>query len=144
MIQVCIFLLFCPLAGFSFSEISWIPLLTIIFLTTFGLNSLGFFLAWWLNSLQGYHAIMSVVLIPLWLISGAMFPLKGAATWLHYLMMINPMAYCVEGIRFALYGGIIPKGLGLIFNSFSLYITVDLIFCGFMFFLAVKKCQSLS
>jgi ABC-2 type transport system permease protein len=48
---------------------------------------------------------MSVLLIPLWILSGAMFPLEGAAVWIRFLMRLNPMAYCVSGIRHALAGG---------------------------------------
>jgi ABC-2 type transport system permease protein len=77
----------------------------VLLLTSIGLSSLGFAIAWWLDSTQGYHVVMSVLLIPLWILSGAMFPLEGAAVWIRFLMRLNPMAYCVSGIRHALAGG---------------------------------------
>jgi daunorubicin resistance ABC transporter membrane protein len=102
--QAAIFLALSPLAGFDLAAIDW-PLLTVIlFGASVGLSSMGFAIAWWLDSTQGYHVVMSVLLIPLWILSGAMFPLAGAARVLGWLMRCNPMAYCVEGIRRALYG----------------------------------------
>jgi ABC-2 type transport system permease protein len=55
-----------------------------------------------LNSIHGYHAVMGVVLFPLWVLSGAMFPLD--AVWLRVLGALNPLSYFVEGVRLALGG----------------------------------------
>lgn len=62
------------------------------------LTSLGFFIAWRMDSTQGFHAIMSVFLLPMWLLSGAFFP-QGAAGVLGYVVAINPMTYGVAGLR---------------------------------------------
>lgn len=62
------------------------------------LTSLGFFIAWRMDSTQGFHAIMSVFLLPMWLLSGAFFP-KGADGVLGYIVSINPMTYGVAGLR---------------------------------------------
>ena len=43
-------------------------------LVSLGLTALGYFFAWRMDSVQGYHSIMSVVLLPMWLLSGALFP----------------------------------------------------------------------
>lgn len=69
----------------------------------FGLTSLGFMLAWKLDSIQGFHAIMNVFLMPMWLLSGAFFPTAqtGALSW---IMKLNPLSYGVAGIRQLLYG----------------------------------------
>ncbi|MEZ4820551.1 MAG: hypothetical protein R3A45_11995 [Bdellovibrionota bacterium] len=40
------------------------------------LSLLGFMFAWWLNSVQGFHAVMNVVLLPMWVLSGAVFQLN--------------------------------------------------------------------
>ena len=45
-----------------------------------GFTALGFAMAWWIDSTQGYHAVMSVALIPLWMLSGAMFPARAPAS----------------------------------------------------------------
>ena len=71
------------------------------------LTALGFILAWPMNSTQGFHAIMSIFLMPMWLVSGAFFP-GGDSGWLFWLMRINPLTYGVAGLRRLLYEEILP------------------------------------
>ena len=56
-----------------------------------------------MDSTQAFHAIINLFLIPLWLLSGALFPLSGASGWLRVLMLINPLTYGVEALRGLLY-----------------------------------------
>ena len=102
--QAAIFLALAPLAGFAARAIAWPQLALILLLIAVGLSSLGFAIAWWLDSTQGYHVVMSVLLLPLWILSGAMFPMAGGPRWIGWLMRANPMSYAVAGVRHALYG----------------------------------------
>ena len=79
----------------------------VVILTTlaFALTGLGFVLAWTLDSTQGFHAIMNVVLVPMWLLSGAVFPPDGASGWIQGVMLVNPMTYGVSAIRGVLTAG---------------------------------------
>ena len=52
-------------------------------------------MAWPLDSTQGFHALMSVVLFPMWLLSGAAFPADGG--WLQWVVAANPLTYGVAG-----------------------------------------------
>ena len=72
--------------------------------TAVALTALSFSLAWFMASTQGYHAVMSVLLIPLWLVSGAMFPVATAHGWLAWVMRANPLTYAVDGMRQGLWG----------------------------------------
>ena len=65
----------------------------------FALTGLGFVLAWTLDSTQGFHAVMNVILFPMWLLSGAVFPETGASGWVQVAMFLNPMTYGVSAIR---------------------------------------------
>jgi ABC-2 type transport system permease protein len=56
-----------------------------------------------MDSTQAFHAIINLFLIPLWLLSGALFPLSGASGWLRLLMRLNPLTYGVEALRNLLY-----------------------------------------
>lgn len=62
------------------------------------LTALGFALAWRMDSTQGFHAIMSVFLLPMWLLSGAFFP-HGEEGVLGWIVRINPLTYGVAGLR---------------------------------------------
>jgi len=104
MVQAAVFLALAPFAGFSLRAVDWPLVAAVLVATSVALSSLGFALAWWLNSTQGYHVVMSVLLIPLWVLSGAMFPASGARGGIGALMKWNPVAYGVAGLRRGLYG----------------------------------------
>lgn len=67
-------------------------------LVSLGLTALGYFFAWKMDSVQGYHSIMSVVLLPMWLLSGALFPGTGSP-WMRWIISLNPLTYGVAGLR---------------------------------------------
>jgi len=104
LLQALIFLAFAPFVGFHLTVASVLWLTATMFLSAFALTALGFAIAWWMNSTAGYHAIMNIFLIPLWLMSGAVFPASGAPAWLGWVMVINPLSYSVKAIQAGLYG----------------------------------------
>lgn len=104
LLQASLFLLFAPLAGVTLATLNLPLLATVMLLSALGLTGMGMALAWWVRSTSGYHAVMSIVLLPMWALSGAMFPLKGAGPLLAWVMRLNPMRFSVEGVRRALYG----------------------------------------
>ena len=80
--------------------------------------ALGFVMAWRLKSGRAYHAVMNVVLIPVWLLSGAFFPETGASGAVAVAMRLNPATYGVGLLRYGM-GGLpeqipgTPLGLGV-------------------------------
>jgi ABC-type polysaccharide/polyol phosphate export permease len=114
--QAALFLLLAPAAGFGYLEIRWPLLVAALALTAIALAALGFAVAWWLDHVQGYHAIQMTVLVPLWVVSGAMFPLPEGRPTLAALMAANPLARAVSLARRALGGdgapGVLPGGAG--------------------------------
>jgi len=95
--QGILFLLLGLTIGISFSPLQLLALVGYLFAIAIGLTALGFILAWRLDSTQGFHAIMSVFLLPMWLLSGAFFPAND--TVLEYVLCINPLTYAVAGLR---------------------------------------------
>lgn len=104
-LQAALFMLLAPLVGFSICFTGVILAILSAFFLSYTLTALGFLFAWRLNSVQGFHAIMNILLIPMWLLSGAVFPLQGAPGWLSALMWINPLTYGIAALREALYWG---------------------------------------
>ena len=102
-IQGLIFLAFAPFVGVHFTAVSFLLVMVTIFLVSFALTALGFAIAWPMDSTQAFHAIINLFLIPLWLVSGALFPLSGASGWLRGLMEANPLTYGVEALRALLF-----------------------------------------
>ena len=56
-----------------------------------------------MDSPQAFHAIVNLILLPLWMLSGALFPASGASGWMRLLMRLNPLAYGVDALRNALF-----------------------------------------
>ncbi len=84
---------------------------SILLLTVIGLalSSLGFVLAWRMDSTQGFHAVMNVFLMPMWLLSGAFFPAAGG--WLGWIIRLNPLTYGMAALRRLLYWNASPETL---------------------------------
>jgi len=132
-IQGLLFLLFAPLVGIHVSLVQLGELAIIVTLLSFALSGLGFLIAWRLDSVQGFHSVMNLLLIPMWLLSGALFPASGASGWLKFLLKINPLTYGVAALRHALYPSdmIVPGHIPAV--STSLIITAAF---GLVLFLA--------
>lgn len=101
--QSGIFLLLAPVAGIGLDLGMIVLLFAICALIGMGFTGMGFIVAWKLDSVAGYHAVMSVVMLPMWLLSGALFPIEGAATWLEWVMLCNPVTYAMVILRQAFY-----------------------------------------
>ncbi len=102
-LQGMVFLLLAPLAGIGLSGGSMLQAAGVMALLALALTGLGFALAWRIDSTQGFHGIMNLLLIPMWLLSGAFFPLAGAPTWLAWVMRLNPLTYGMAALRRVLY-----------------------------------------
>ncbi|MGP8245061.1 MAG: ABC transporter permease [Bryobacteraceae bacterium] len=94
-IQGLIFLCFAPLAGVKIDFLRLVPVAAGIFLIAFTLTGLGFVIAWKMESTAGFHAIMNLLLLPMWLVSGSMFPMATAHGWVRVIMWANPLTYSV-------------------------------------------------
>jgi daunorubicin resistance ABC transporter membrane protein len=110
-LQAAVLIALAPLAGFSLAAIDWPLLVGTLVLASVGFTALGFAMAWWIDSTQGYHAVMMVALIPLWMLSGAMFPPSSSSRVLGALMVADPMTYVMSAARRGFHGGALPAGL---------------------------------
>ena len=91
--------------GAEFQPLPLIGLVLSLFLLSFVINAMGFWLAWKIESRPGFHTIMNMVLLPLWMASGAVFVSSGSG-WMAAFMKVNPFTYGVAGVR----EGLFPKG----------------------------------
>jgi ABC-2 type transport system permease protein len=127
--QGLIFLLLAPLIGVPLSIESFIASCAFMIIVSFALTGLGFCIAWRMNSTQGFHAIMMLFLMPMWFLSGALFPAKGAMQW---VIGINPLTYGLAGLRRAMYHGTLQMAL----PAATTCMAVTVIFALAMYFLA--------
>jgi ABC-2 type transport system permease protein len=94
-----------PLVGIPLTAGAVLSALALMAVIALGLTSLGLVIAWRMDSTQGFHAIMNLLLIPIWLLSGAFFPATNAPAPLSWLMAVNPLTYGVAALRRCLYLG---------------------------------------
>lgn len=93
------------LAGFRSVNLSGLFFaLIIMFLTATLFTALGTAIASVLDDIHGFQLIMNFLIMPLFFLSGAMFPLKGLPDILGVITTINPLSYGVDGLRGALVG----------------------------------------
>ena len=99
LLQALLFLMLGWLTlGSAASPLELLLALVLMAVVAIALTGLGFFFAWRKDSTQGYHAIMSVFLFPMLLLSGALFP-DVPGTWLTRITRLNPLSYGVYGLR---------------------------------------------
>ena len=134
-IQGLIFLVFAPLVRVHIGLIDFVLIVITIFLISFALTALGFAIAWPMDSTQAFPAIINLFLIPLWLLSGALFPISGASVWLRALMRINPLTYGVEALRQLLY----PSSDGSLGASLATLILFSLLMFGLGFVMVNRR-----
>jgi ABC-2 type transport system permease protein len=102
--QGLFFLALAPLAGFHFSLSDLLLVTLSISSISLAMTALGFLFAWRLDSVQGFHAVMNLVLFPMWLLSGAFFPAESASKFIKPVMYLNPLTYGMWSLRGAMSG----------------------------------------
>lgn len=108
--QAFLLLLAAPFLGLPLTVGGIALVVLAMVLSALGYTALGFAIAWSMRSTAGFHAIMMVFLMPLWLLSGALFPTTGAPVWLQAVMAINPVAHALTILRLPLYEGVAVLG----------------------------------
>jgi len=101
MAQGLLFLLLGLTLDLSFTPLQVAAIVALMFVISIALTALGFVIAWRMESTQGFHAIMSVFLLPMWLLSGAFFP--AGENWLGWIIKANPLTYGVAALRRLIY-----------------------------------------
>lgn len=99
MLQGAVFFVFLPFTSLKAGLMSTLAALAVLFLVGLAFTSLGFWLAWKSKTPQGFHAIMNLVLMPLWMVSGALFSPDTAHQWMRALMTWNPMSYSLAALQ---------------------------------------------
>jgi len=127
------FLLAAPFIGLNLHAGSFLVSLLVLFGVAFSLAGTGYIIAWQLDSTQGFHAIMNMGLIPLWLMSGALFPIKNLPGWLAVAVHFNPLTYSVAALQHELF----PAGSMPDLPPMWLCISVIFGFCSAMLAIAV-------
>lgn len=103
-LQGVLFLLLWMTVGPWPGVVGWLQACAAMVLVAVAMTGLGLCLAWPMTSTAGFHAVMNLVLMPMWFLSGAVFPASTAPSWLQVVMLVNPLTYGHQLLSAALLG----------------------------------------
>ncbi|MCX6792005.1 MAG: ABC transporter permease [Candidatus Gottesmanbacteria bacterium] len=133
MIQGTIVFVLSFFVGFRPSSVGSITIAFVfMFLTAFLFTGLGTAIASILEDMQGFQLIMNFLIMPLFFLSGALFPLNNLPPALKVIITIDPLSYGVDGMRGAL-EGVSHFGLGMDFGVLSVMTLVILAIGSYLF-----------
>lgn len=110
--QGLVLLALAPLSGVVYGLAEFFQAAGILLIIAVALSALGFVFAWRMDSVQGFHAVMNLLLFPMWMMSGAFFPIVGASGIMRALMVSNPLTYGLSALRRVLYAPEISDAMG--------------------------------
>jgi len=142
LLQGLIFVCLAPLAGIPIGLVQGLELIGVLFGIAFALTGLGFLIAWRMQSTQGFHGIMNLFLMPMWLLSGSLFPLSGAAAWLKWVMVINPLSYGVSAFQRILLGDSSPAQVSSLPLSLAVIVVFGLAMFGLSWRSALRRTRA--
>ncbi|WP_258358763.1 ABC transporter permease [Moorella sulfitireducens] len=111
LIQASIMLLLAPLIKVSLTPVTILKLLGILFLISLGLTFLGIAIASRMSTMEGFQMFMNFLVMPMFFLSGAMFPMTNLPGWMNFLMKLDPLTYGVDALRRLIYAGTDPRAL---------------------------------
>lgn len=101
-----------------------------------GFCALGFMIAWTMPSTAAFHGIMMVLLMPMWMLSGALFPLEGIPGWLYWVAQIDPVTHLLAAVRLPFY--LEPAEL-FANTAYQIGITVTLAWAAICLFIGARR-----
>ncbi len=134
--QGALFFLLIPLTGHAPGWVGVTLMAGILAAVALGFTGLGVVIAWRSRTTRGFHAVMNLCLIPLWVLSGAFFPAEGAPGALQWAIRLNPVSYGVDALRTAMYW---PQEPPIGVFPFALSLAVTGLFAAAMFFWAARS-----
>ncbi|MDI6812708.1 MAG: ABC transporter permease [Desulfitobacteriaceae bacterium] len=98
-VQGLITMLFAPLVGVYPTPVQVLRIVLLMLLISSSLTSLGILIASRMTSFEGFGAISNFVVMPMYFLSGSIYPLTNLPLWLKALTTINPLSYGVDAMR---------------------------------------------
>lgn len=131
MIQGAIMLCLAPLVGVKLTIGIILLSLCVMFLIALAISSLGIVIAARMKEMEGFQMVVNFLIMPLFFLSGALFPLDRLPPWLSVLTRLDPLTYGVDMLR-----GVM---LGFHVFPYVLSLLIILIFTFFLFLISVME-----
>lgn len=102
MVQALIILFALPFLGVSITPVGLVGAVLALLCISSALIGIGLAMAWIVDSTQGFHGVMNALLMPMWLLSGSVFPVEEAAGWMRMIALANPLTWAHAAMRWSL------------------------------------------
>jgi ABC-2 type transport system permease protein len=114
-LQGMIMLSLSVLVGVRFSLPALLTSLFVMYLIAFAMSALGIMIAARIKEMEGFQVIVNFLIMPIFFLSGALFPLDHLPAWLTFMTRIDPLTYGVDLLR------------GTMLNVHAFPLTLDLL-----------------
>jgi ABC-2 type transport system permease protein len=104
MTQGLIVLAIGPLVGVSFTPLMIVVLIAELIVLSFAITSIGVLVAVRIKSFQAFMALVQIIIMPMFFLSGALFPMRNLPGWLDWATRLDPLTYAVDPMRRAVLG----------------------------------------
>ena len=131
MVQGVLLLVFAPVVGVKLSLAGVLELVPLLFVLAFALTSLGVALASRMQSMQAFQTVMTFLVLPMFFLSGALYPLRDLPAWMIVLTRLDPVAYGMAPIRDAVLDGagvpaaVLDRFTGITIGNYTMPTTLD-------------------
>lgn len=138
-IQAIILLLLSFVVGVQMTPLIFVGAILMSIIISIGFSGLGLFIATFMDSMEGFNLVMSFVIMPVFLLSGALFPVTNLPEWLSFIVYLDPLTYGVDALRGIILGqSVLPLGISI---GVSLFFAILMILASAFVF--TKKEQNL-
>ncbi|OGP29787.1 MAG: hypothetical protein A2067_06285 [Deltaproteobacteria bacterium GWB2_42_7] len=101
--QGMVLLLISPLLGMKITFAGFLAMVILIALLSLAITAMDLFIASFLTSLEGFNVIMNFIVLPMFFLSGALYPMNKLPEILKYFTYVNPLSYGVDAFKHILF-----------------------------------------
>jgi len=106
--QGVILIIIAPVLGITLTLHQFIAMFFLMALVSLAITAMGLLIASFLASMEGFNVVMNFIVLPMFFLSGALYPVESLPSALQYLTMINPLSYGIDAFKHILFRGIAP------------------------------------
>lgn len=99
-IQAILILLFFPFIGLKLNILQILSIICISIILSFCIASLGILIATFYENIESFSVIMNFIVMPMFFLSGAMYPVKLLSPIFSHFTMINPLTYGIDALKY--------------------------------------------
>jgi len=135
MFQGILLLVLAPLVRVHLTPSQWITLVAMMLLLAATMTSFGILIAARMRSMEGFHMMMNFLLMPMFFLSGAFFPLRDVPLWMAWLAKVDPVTYGVDAFRQVILQRTVPEFVLRLLTLHPLEVNLALLVAYWLLFL---------